>query len=139
RGIERSFPYEIMGTFDIKARQPERKSVLIDVTGMFKSDVGELSTALDGGPLGGYGIDPSGSRIDTVKNFPENFVIRSVYRAVRKGPPGTGPRSVPWAVSFNISDIPENDGYRPRLGDPRVGFFTTSFEDLSDAKSYDQN
>lgn len=138
RGIDRSFPYEIMGVFDVKARQAERKSLLIDVTSFFKSDVGELSTTI-GGPLGGYLLDPSGSRIDTVKSFPENFVIRSVYRAVRKGPPGSGPKMVPWAVSFNISELPENDGYRPRIGDPRVGYFITSFEDLTDAKSYDQN
>lgn len=138
-GIERSFPSEILATFEVKAHQAERKSVLIDVTPFFKSDVAEISQNLDAGPMGGYLLDPSGSRVDTVKNFPENFVIRSVYRAVRKGPAGTGPKAVPWAVSFNISDLPENDGYRPRLGDPRVGFFTTSYEDLSDAKSYDQN
>ena len=139
RGIERSFPNEILGTFEVKAHQAERKSVLIDVSSFFKSDVAELSATLDAGPAGGYLIDPSGSRVDSVKNFPENIVVRTVYRAVRKSPPGTGPKSVPWAVSFNISSLPENNGYRPRIGDPRVGYFSTTFEDLTDAKSYDQD
>jgi hypothetical protein len=136
RGIARSFPDMILANFDIAANQPDRKSMLVDVTSFFKSDVADLSTAVDSpGGRGGFGLDPSGTRIDTVKNFPENFVIRTVYQLQRKGPAFSGdPKSVPWAVSFNISDLPTDTGYRPRLGDPRVGYFTTTFEDLTDAR-----
>lgn len=133
RGIARSFPETILSNFDIVAKQEDRKSVLVDVSNFFRSDVADLSTTVDSG-RGGFALDPSGSRIDTVKNFPENFVIRTVYQLQRKGPAFSGdPKSVPWAVSFNVSEIPMNDGYRPRLGDPRVGYFTTYFEDLTDA------
>lgn len=135
-GIQRSFPDAILATFDIAANQAERKSMLLDISNFFKSDIADLSTAADP-----WGMDPAGSRVDTVKNFPENFVIRTVYQLQRKGPAnGMDPRSVPWAVSFNVSQIPENDGYRPRLGDPRVGYFTSDFEDLTDAsQEFDAN
>ena len=134
-GIERSFPETILSNFDVVAKQDDRHSVLLDVTSFFKSDVADLSSAVDP-----FGLDPSGTRIDTVKDFPENFVIRTVYQLQRRGPANGDPKSAPWAVSFNISDLPENDGYQPRLGDPRVGFFTTDFQDLTDARqSWDAN
>lgn len=129
RGIARSFPDAIMSTFEIAAKQDERKSMLIDVSSFFKSDVGDLSTAVDS-----FALDPSGSRIDTVKDFPENFVVHTVYQLQRKGPANGDPKSVPWAVSFNISDLPVDNGYRPRLGDPRVGYFSVAFQDLTDAQ-----
>lgn len=142
RGIARSFPDTVMSTFEIVAKQPERNSVLLDVTNFFKSDIGDLSILVEGRRPGtGFGIDPSGSRVDTVKNFPENFVVRTVYQLQRRGPASTGdPRSVPWAVSFNVSEIPMGDGYMPRLGDPRVGYFVSYFNDLTDAtKQRDAN
>ncbi len=136
-GIQRSFPNNILGTFEIKARQPDRKSALIEVTGFFKSDVGELSQAVDS-PGQGYMVDFGSSAIDTVKAFPENIVIRTIYRLMRKSPVDRSPKNVPWAVSFSLSDLPETN-YRPRIGDPRVGYFTLNFEDLTDASKYDPN
>ncbi len=134
-GIGRSFPDTVLSNFDVVAKQEDRHSVLIDVTSFFKSDVGDLSTAVDP-----FGLDPSGTRIDAVKDFPENFVVRTVYQLARRGPANGDPKAAPWAVSFNISDLPEDDGYKPRLGDPRVGYFTTDFEDLTDARQeFDAN
>jgi len=134
-GIKRTFPDTVLGSFDVVAKQPDRRSILIDVSSFFKSDVGDLSTAVDP-----FGLDPSGTRIDSVKDFPENFVVRTVYQLARRGPANGDPKTTQWAVSFNISDLPENDGYKPRLGDPRVGYFTTDFEDLTDARQeFDAN
>lgn len=136
-GIQRSFPNNILGTFEIKARQTERKSVLIEITGFFKSDVGELGQTVDA-PGQGYMVDYSGATLDTVKDFPENIVIRTVHKLLRKSPMDGSPKVVPWAVSFNLSDLPDT-GYRPRIGDPRVGYFTVNYEDLTDASKYDPN
>ncbi len=33
-------------------------------------------------------------------------------------------------LHFSISELPENTGYRPRVADQRVGYFTTSYSDL---------
>lgn len=134
RTIERSFPDAILDTFEIKARQPERKSILIDVTNFFKSDVGDLSTNLSG-----YMLNPGVTSIDTVKDFPDNVVIRTVYGLSRMSPYIPGAKTVPWAVSFNLSELPENNGYKPRLGDPRIGYFSVSYDDLSDQSQIDPN
>lgn len=140
-GIERSFPDTVVGSFDVVANQADRHSMLIDVSDFFKSDVADLSTTVDSPGGGGFALDPAATRIDTVKDFPDNFVVRTVYQLRRKGPAMTGdPKSAPWAVSFNVSDIPVNDGYQPRLADPRVGYFITNFEDLTDAsQEFDAN
>ncbi|RYG41459.1 DUF5117 domain-containing protein, partial [bacterium] len=132
RTIKRSFPDAILDGFEIKARQPERKSVLIDVSNFFKSDLGDLSQAAPG-----YMVNTMSGTIDTVKDFPENVVVRTVFNLNRTSP-YSGPKTVPWAVSFNLSQLPETD-YKPRLGDPRVGYFTVGYDDLTDQSKVDPN
>ena len=34
-------------------------------------------------------------------------------------------------LHYSISDIPDSTGYKPRVADARIGFFTTSYKDLS--------
>src|SRR5262249_22590336 len=105
--------------------------VLIDVSDLFKADVADLGPRFD---RAGYALDRTGSVIDQLKVLPENVIVRTVYQANRKAPTTAGPRSFPFAVSFDLYALPESS-YRPRLGDTRVGYFTTSYEDGSDASS----
>jgi hypothetical protein len=37
-------------------------------------------------------------------------------------------------LHFSISELPENTGYKPRLADDRVGYFTTAYDDLGKFK-----
>lgn len=134
RSLERAFPGTILQSFEIKARQPERQSVLIDVSDLFKTDIADLGGRFD---RAGYALDRAGSYIDQLKVLPENAIVRSVYQANRKGPAGAGPRSFSFAVSFDLYTLPTTS-YRPRLGDTRVGYFTTAFEDQSDAGARDK-
>ena len=136
RTLRRGIPDVILASFDIKARQPERNAYLIDLTTWLKSDIGEFSTALGQGP-GSYGIDAPFTYLDSVKNLPENLVVRTGYRLNRLGPTG-GPRSLPFFVSYNLSVLPSTD-YVPRIGDARIGYFETAFRDISDPAVYDQN
>jgi hypothetical protein len=136
RTTQRGFPETILGSFEIKARQKDRNSYLIDVTPWFKSDIGEFSGGLGQG-VGSYNIDPSYTYLDSIKNLPENLVIRTAFRLNRIGPVG-GPRSLPFFVSYNVSILPETN-YLPRIGDIRVGYFEVAFRDISDPSNYDQN
>ncbi|MHB8635390.1 MAG: zinc-dependent metalloprotease [Fimbriimonadaceae bacterium] len=152
RMIARSFPDDVLASLDIRARQADRKSYLVDVGAFFKSDVAELSSTLRGrGPAAagaGYTIDPAQTYIDSIKNFPENAVIHTVLSLTRRGPAPTAvgrggmrvptPKTVPWSISYNLSELPVGDGYVPRLGDPRVGYFTQSFQNLDNQSSRDQ-
>ena len=140
--LEKGTPPVILFSAEIKARQPERKAVLIDAGAFFKSDVADLGAALTPPPMlagraSGMAMDPTFTYIDSLKVFPENFVVRSVYKLNRTGPP-SGPKAVPFAVSYNFSALPETS-YRPRIADARVGYFLTSYNDRSENAKYDTN
>lgn len=138
RTIDRLVPDNVMYTFDIKAKQPDRKSVLIDVTDFLKAGIGDIDSnfVVRGG--GGYGIDKANSVVGSVKNYPENFIARVEYRMSWRSPAPTSAKSIPFAVSYNVMSLPEN-GYRPRLGDPRVGYFTSDFQDISNPEKQNWN
>lgn len=138
RTIDRGIPVTILFSADIKARQKERNSYLVDAGAFFKSDIAEFSGSLGVGP-GALGIDPSFTYVDSLKVFPENAVIRTMYKLNRSGPASLGgPRAVPFAVSYNFSALPETN-YRPRIADARVGYFITNYTDLTNNSSYDKN
>jgi Met-zincin/Domain of unknown function (DUF5117) len=137
RMIERSFPDEVLGSFDIRTRSADHKTYLIEIGSFLRGDVAELSNTLG---TGGYALDPAHTYVDAVKNFPENTVVHTVLSLTRRGPAqgGPAPKTVPWMISYNLSEIPVNDGYKPRLGDPRIGYFTQSYQTLDDQASRDQ-
>ncbi len=60
--------------------------------------------------------------VPKVKTFPENLEVEI------EGPVAGGRLK---RFHFSISRIPDNTGYKPRLADTRVGYFTTSYDDLS--------
>lgn len=134
RSLLRSYPDTILQSFEIKARQPERHSVLIDVSDLFRADIAEFAAQFD---KSGYALDRGSAYVDKIKVLPENVAVRTVYQFNRKNPAGEGPRTFPFAVSYDLYTLPQTS-YRPRLGDTRVGYFTDSFKDLSDAASRDQ-
>jgi hypothetical protein len=143
RMIARSFPDDVLASFDIHSRQASRKSYLIDVGAFFKSDVAEISDNLQSrgaAPGAGFAIDPTHSYIDSVKNFPENTVVHTILTLTRRAPAmgPDSPKTVPWAISYNISALPDHSDYKPRLGDPRIGYFTQNFQILDDQSARDQ-
>lgn len=152
RATRRSFADAYLETFKIEAKQPDRKSLLVNVSELFRGDFAEISQRVNGprlGPLGGggsYSLDREKSFVTSVKVFPENVVVQSAYHFTRSGGgglagfPGAGgstladPRSMPFNVIYNLFPLPEQ-GYRPRLADGRVGYFVVDYQDLtSDAR-----
>jgi hypothetical protein len=134
RALERTYPGTMLQSFDIKARQPERKSVLLDIGDFLRSDIAEAAGRFD---RAGYTLDRAGSYVQQLKVLPQNIFVRTVYAANRKAPVGPGPRGFPFAVGLDLSFLPQTS-YRPRVGDTRVGYFTTDFEDASDASRRDR-
>lgn len=149
---ERSFPDAILGTFNIEQKNPDKKLLLINVTNLFYGDamrLGEAVQTLLGGP---YMVDRAKSGPDSVKGFPENTVVRMSLHYVSQGR-GENPlaallglsedhledgRSAPMKVTYNLW-FRKDDGYRPRLADPRVGYFTSDYFDLSRFESDNRN
>lgn len=135
KAVERDFPDAYLAGFPILARSSERKTFLIDFSAIFDGNVSGINTALQSdGPLRGlsesYILDGDLSFYRAIKNFPTNLVVEARYNFKRVGPPTFGggnkaqadPRSLPINVTYNLYALPKTD-YRPRLADPRVGYF----------------
>jgi len=125
---EAAFP-PIMLDFDIKAQGPGG-SVLIDVTDVFSSNIPEFSVK-DLLKDGGYQIkslDVHRSYIKQAKAFPRNIEVTSLLTfPATKGKS----RSVSILVQHSLTLLPEHP-MMPRYYDPRVGYFTTNFQDYSE-------
>ena len=87
-----------------------------------------------GSPLHAYRLDPSKSFFAAAKAFPKNDIIR-VDQTWTSADPGRldnapDPRNVEVKMTYNLIEAP-NDGYQPRISDPRVGYFTQSLLNFS--------
>lgn len=155
KAVRRSFADSFIEQFNVEARSKERGSFLIDVSDLFRGDIARLSTVFQGGGgmmFGGgssYSLDREKTFVSSVKTFPENLVVETVYNLAGSGAPtledlvgaGTGkgdPRSVSIKVVYNLFPLKTETGYVPRIFDPRVGFFTVWFQDFGQISRADQ-
>lgn len=121
------------------------KTAVVHATPLFTADVAELN--VKNAVPGGAGIDDSRSFLEQVKVFPSTISARSLlsFRSGGGGAPaGPGPkkfkaapggRSISVVVHHSVNLLPE----RPMQGryfDPRVGYFTRSFEDYASDKTW---
>ena len=136
KSIKRSFPEGYMDSYRIEAKQADRKSILINISDMFRGDLFMISQAISmgtspGGASAPYMTDREKTYISSIKNFPDNLVIETAYHFVGGLRGGietlADPRSMPLKVIFNVAALPTTD-YKPRTADPRVGYFLTDFQ-----------
>lgn len=141
--VARSFPEGYLDIFTIVTRQPNRKSLLIDVSDLFTGDFTGISGYFNKGDTDEdksdtFTLDHDMSFIRAVKSFPENSVVetqfhfkRTLSAAMKKAEeenaanqrdPLADMRSLPVRVVYNLWPQPA-PGYHPRLADSRVGYF----------------
>ena len=88
--------------------------------------------------LGKFSKDKS--RIVSIDNFPQNthVIVDYVYEnstpKVRGGREITDPRYVSLKLQHAFIQLPDND-FQPRFDDPRVGYFSQQFDDLTSDKT----
>jgi Met-zincin/Domain of unknown function (DUF5117)/Domain of unknown function (DUF5118) len=134
----------IIWSFNVEAEGKDRSAV-IHATPLFVSEIPDFS--LKGAFGGGASIDESRSYLEEIKAFPTNIEIRSLLTfgggggggGFKKGggaaPAAGGGRSVTALVHHSLVVLPQ----QPMVGryfDPRVGFFTQSFEDYAASKTW---
>ena len=133
----------IVASFPVEAEGKDRSTVIL-VTPMFTTDIADLS--VKGAVGGAAGVDESRSYLSEVKAFPTNIEVRSVLTfrgadaGVAIGPGrgarmGGGGRSLTALVHYSLVKLPETP-MMPRYFDPRVGYFTESFEKYDDPKTW---
>lgn len=132
--IIRSFPIACWGT---------DKKPVIDVTALFTSDISEFSPKQT---LNASGIDSKKTFIETVKPYEENINVEvlATYKLSGNSDRGNAPQrrrnaprrdssqsSVTVVLHHSMRELPARP-MTPRIHDPRVGFFTVSFQDFAD-------
>lgn len=147
----RSFPEAILAEFPIEKEHPEKKLMLVNVTGLFTGQLLQLNEMVNEMVGAGYAFDREKLRFSKVLGFPENLIVHADLHFMSMRGGGGGPedallealfgpaaknqledsRSLPLRVSFNLWLRNEEPTYRPRLADPRVGYFTTDHFSLS--------
>lgn len=150
KAVQRSYSDSYLLAYKIEAKQTERKSMLVDVSELFKGDLLQITSAFMGGggsPFGGgapgMGLDREKTYLTGIKNFPANLVVNTQYAFARGSARGAensmlaDPRGALLQVTFNLSMLPVNNGYVPRFADPRVGYFTTQYVTFESDKNDD--
>lgn len=157
RAAAESFPRSIVGSFPIDS---DNGGVLtVDATSLFLSDAYGIAGQLRGGAGGGFGAPGGGAqggggsyRLDAnrsyfdqsrTKSFPLNSEVHAVLTFVGDQPNRSFMRVAPDAaaltfeVHHSLVVLPDTTGFRPRVADPRFGFFGGQFFDLSEPFSGD--
>lgn len=130
----------ILAVFDIKARNKERKSSVIDVTDFINSDNSLFGLNMsEKSALNLGSVEKDKSYIDTIKPFPYNTEIKAIktYKAtVSESSKNLIPAAVlSGTVTIEINNsivlLPSNP-MKKRFYDERVGYFATSYNNYSD-------
>ncbi|QMU65701.1 MAG: DUF5117 domain-containing protein [Flavobacteriaceae bacterium] len=85
-------------------------------------------------------FDKNKSKIEAIKNYPENTNIKTEYVFSNPGVLNRGSRAVTDGRNVSIKvfhtfmNMPE-DGYEMRMDDPRVGYFLTQINDMTSAET----
>lgn len=137
RTIAESFPPSTSGSMPVVAQEGGR--ILVDATEFFMRDWNDVSGTLQQSNEGAYTVarDRSSVYKPYTRAFPDNSEIDISLTFVTQGRPGqiVG-YIVPDGKSFTLRQhisllrLPD-DNYRPRVLDPRMGFFGITFRDYA--------
>ena len=137
RATRESFATSVMWAGPIAAEDPDG-SVAIELTSFLVRDAHGAARTLERSGQGSFKLDPERSALDVTAclAFPENLEFEAVL-TFAGAKPGRDVRAVaPIAGSITLVQhqsllrLPD-DGYRPRLFDPRAGGFSIGFQDYA--------
>jgi len=141
KSSEANISHAVLASGKLLASDDEKGEYLIDADGLFLSETftrikqprfpGQSPFAFSLGSL-----DKSKSKINEIKNYPENTNIKTEYvysnpSVINGGSQAvTDGRSVSIKVFHTFMNMPESD-YEPRMDDARVGYFLTETNDMT--------
>jgi hypothetical protein len=145
-----SFSPSLLGSAPVASQpHPQRKTVLVEASGMFLTDMLGVGMQLQRAFRQGYSLDPRNSSITAVRGSPQSleietqnhYVAPTIVIAQPGMPPGTPvptlPRYVPDSRSlfvghhYSLAPLPAQ-AMKPRRADARIGLMTTTVLDFSD-------
>lgn len=136
QAVKESFAQSVLWGFKVAAES--HGHVLVDATVFFLRDVHNVAGTLKNTKQGDYKIDESRCALyyPHTKNFPDNTEIEALLTFVGNKPGRYVREVVPTPRAITIHEhhsfvkLPD-DGYKPRLYDPRSGFIEISYKDYS--------
>jgi hypothetical protein len=150
----RSFPKAYLGSYRIEQTNTEKHVMLVNVTSLFTGELLRLNELVSVMLGGAYQLDRDKTGVEKAKGYgDENTVLQmKMHYYSPRGAAEANPllallgigktaleddRSVPLKVTYNMW-YRKDDGYRPRLSDPRIGYFTTDYFSLDKFLGDDQ-
>ena len=118
RALEKGNIEPILGVYSVAAYGDD-ESMVIDASPLIYS------------PLFGATFDASKSFIESMKSFPQNVLVKVTGTRPGAGPGAAGETVV---INHNVVLLPEIP-MKPRLFDSRVGWFTTSYQELGSTEN----
>jgi hypothetical protein len=136
RAVRDAFAPSTHWGFEVVAETGAR--VLVDGTDFFLRDSHRIAKTLESAGQGSFQLDRSRSvfHLPRTKGFPLNTEIETLLTFTTTSPgelvrsTAASGEAVTLRVRHSLVRLPE-DGYRPRVADPRVGAFGVSFKDYA--------
>ncbi|GAB4241081.1 MAG: zinc-dependent metalloprotease [Ekhidna sp.] len=136
KSVAEAFASSVLGGFEIKTTS--NKAYLIDITDFLLRDSHDVSGTLRQSNQGNFSLDASRSVIymNATFNFPKNTEFESLltFQGDAKGywlrSVTPTPEAVTVRTHHSFIELPD-DGYTPRVYDPRSGFYPMSFQDYA--------
>ncbi len=134
--VEESFATSTLAGMPIVAEEGGR--LLVDATDFVLQDVMGVSSTIQRQKQGAYRLDRNRSAIypSHTKAFPKNTEIETLLTFASDAPGREVARHAPDADALTLREhmsfveLPDSN-FKPRAFDPRVGIFTTTFDDFS--------
>ncbi|HET9341966.1 MAG TPA: zinc-dependent metalloprotease [Candidatus Eremiobacteraceae bacterium] len=128
-GVKESFPNSVIAVVPISAEDASTGSVVVSAS-PFLGDVAYFEAIFQGeadNPEAQYRLDPSRTFFMRTAAFPTNDLLQVSQTWASSAPDlvdnAPDARSLEVHMEYNLIAAP-NDGYRPRIADDRVGYFT---------------
>ncbi len=143
RSVDSSFSDSILYSMPIEKIHPERGTILIDLGNLLLD--GDLAGLKEFLAYGSYesrsSLGGGNTYFSEAKSFPLNLEIESVLTVSGGGfyslPSLPDSRAFDLRIHYSFSEVPINNGFRPRFADERVGYFMSVYKDFSNTSSTD--
>ncbi len=127
--VRDNFIASVIEQFEVQSTNKDSTSVVIKVNKVFDGKEKSFFDLLDNIGLGGS-VKTKLSKINQVKTFPKNVVVKSlITTSIKEGKGGSLPLSI--GVTTNIVLLPK-DVMKPRFEDKRIGYFSTPMDYYND-------
>lgn len=137
KAVEESYPDSLIATFPATSSGTTPGSLRIDARELFLTDFVSMSEDLKSvynAPHKPMMLSNKDSSLGNIKVFPKNMEVDvHLQFAGADEAWSTLPdsRLIPISMHYSLSALPDSPGFQPRRADERVGFFQTSFQDLT--------